>query len=85
VEKVQVLENETNDYDMACKIRAYISAVEDKASLDESTLKWIEWAKAKADWYDPTVAAFDPDFGKHNHTLDEEKKRPSKKLGYSFW
>lgn len=85
VEKVQALENEANDYDMACKIRAYISAVEDKESLNESTLKWIEWAKAKADWYDPTVAAFDPDFGKRNHTLDEEKKRPSKKSGYSFW
>jgi hypothetical protein len=85
VEKVIALENEAKDYDLACKIRAYISAVESKGYNDETTLQWIEWAKAKADWYDPTVAASDPDFGKRNHTLDEEKKRPSKKSGYSFW
>lgn len=83
VEKVQALENEANDYDMACKIRAYISAVENKASIDESTLKWIEWAKAKADWYDPTVASSDPDFGIRKHSQNKDSKNP-KRVGYSW-
>jgi len=85
VEKVIALENEAKDYDLACKIRSYISAMESKGHIDETTLQWIEWAKAKADWYDPTVASPDHDFGKRNHTLDEENKKPSKKSSYSFW
>ena len=39
-------------------------AVESSPELDAKTLDWIAWAKAKADWYDPTVAATDPLFGK---------------------
>ena len=35
---------------------------------------WITWAKAKADWFDPTVAAKDMFFGKRNHKLNMEQK-----------
>ena len=41
-----------------------------------------EWAKAKADWYDPTVAREDEFFGKREHEKDAEKK----KLNYKgYW
>lgn len=37
------------------------------------------WAKAKADWYDPAVAAEDELFGKRNHTESTEYKRPKER------
>lgn len=54
------LKNEAEDYQMSCKIRAYVSAIESKPNLDQSQLEWIAWAKAKADWYDPTIEKVDP-------------------------
>ena len=84
VERVLALENEAQDFDTACKIRAYISAVENKELLDETTLMWIKWANAKADWYDPTIAADDPDFGKRKHSNDNDTKK-LKKVGYGWY
>ena len=79
VDRLQFLNNEANDFDMACKIRAYVAAIEAKPDLDASTLAWIEWAKAKADWYDPAVSAADPLFGKRNHGAEPRVKDPVKK------
>ena len=79
VDRLQLLNNEANDFDMACKIRAYVAAIEAKPDLDASTLAWIEWAKAKADWYDPAVSAADPLFGKRNHGAEPRVKDPVKK------
>jgi len=56
IDRTLALTNLAEDYDTACKIRRYIAVVEASGELDEKTAKWIEWAKAKADWYDPTVA-----------------------------
>jgi hypothetical protein len=84
VEKVLALENETKDYEFACKIRAYVSAVESKEYIDESTLNWIEWAKAKADWYDPIIAKDDELFGKRQHEKSEDEKT-LKKSKYHWW
>ena len=55
VEQTLALENLSEDYDTACKIRRYIAAVEASGNLDPKSMKWVEWAKAKADWYDPIV------------------------------
>ena len=85
IDKTQALTNEALDFETACRIRAYIAAVESKPDLDEQTLEWIAWAKAKADWYDPTVSANDPMFGKRKHSADEKEKNPVKKNSYYFW
>ena len=79
VDKLQALNNAARDYETACRIRAYIAAVESTPEPDDETLDWIAWAKAKADWYDPAAAATDPLFGKRNHSDDPNSKTPTKK------
>jgi len=84
VDQTLMLENLSEDYDTACKIRRYISAVEASGNLDSQTMEWAEWAKAKADWYDPTIARKDEFFGKREH----EKNTTQKKLertSYKWW
>ncbi len=83
-EKVVALENEAEDYAMACKIRAYVAAVESQSKLTEDTKDWIKWARAKADWYDPTIAKSDELLGKRKHGEDKEQKTPKKKYSY-YW
>lgn len=48
-----------------------VAAAEANGSASE---EWIAWARAKADWYDPTVAAADAFFGKRKHEESEDKK-----------
>ena len=44
-------------------LRGYIEAVEERTLEEKSMTKeienWIQWAKKKADWYDPMVEAGD--------------------------
>lgn len=75
VDHTLVLANLSEDYDTACKIRRYIAAVEAAEILDLQTMKWLEWAKAKADWYDPTIARDDEIFGKRRHGSNADKKK----------
>lgn len=84
VERVITLENEAEDYALACKIRAYVSAVEAKKNFDENTQEWVEWAKQKADWYDPLIAKEDELLGRRDHKLDKEQKQLKKRHSY-FW
>ena len=84
IDKLQALENEAADYERACKIRAYVTAINAKPELTEDEKSWILWANAKADWLDPTVAANDPIFGTRNHSKNEDSKAP-KKSGYHWW
>jgi len=49
VERTIKLTNLAQDYDFACKIRAYISALESYEAMDEKTAKWVDWARKKAD------------------------------------
>jgi len=50
-------------YQKAIELRNYITAFEDNAiknnSLTEKQQKWIDWARKKADWYDPFIEAYD--------------------------
>jgi hypothetical protein len=71
VEKTKALLNQAEDYDIACKIRAMVAAAEERGNAG---VEWIAWAKAKADWFDTTVAAKDRFFGRRNHKLSAEKK-----------
>ncbi len=64
----------------ACKIRAYIAA---KIATGKASSEWVEWAKAKADWLDPTIRAEDPFFGVRQHEQSEECKKLKKK-GYWY-
>ena len=78
IDYTEGLINAAEDYDTACKLRAYIAAV--KAAGQKSE-EWIEWANAKADWIDPTIHAEDPHFGMRQHTQNVESKMPKRK-GY---
>ena len=71
VAKTNALVNQANDFEIAAKIRAMVAAAEATGSASE---EWIAWAKAKADWYDPLIAATDEHFGKRNHKETPEKK-----------
>ncbi|MCB5953345.1 hypothetical protein LI951_14845 [Enterococcus sp. BWT-B8] len=84
VTNTEALVNKAEDYETACKIRAYISALEKSDELDDETATWIQWAKKKADWYDPTLALNDEYFGKRKHEESSESK-VLKKSGYSWW
>lgn len=80
VDRLAALKREADDYQAACKIRAYVAAVEASPELDQSQIEWIAWAKAKADWYDPTVKTADPIFG----TRDRSNSGDPEKIG-SRW
>lgn len=74
IDRTIALSNIAQDYDVACKIRSYISAVESSENMDDKTASWIEWAKKKADWFDPTVARIDELFEKRKHEKNEDQK-----------
>ena len=81
VDRINALKQEAADFETACNIRAYIAAVEGKSDSSDEQKEWIAWAKAKADWYDPTMDVIDPVFGKRNHSHPKEPE----KYGYRWW
>jgi hypothetical protein len=83
VERTNALVNESEDFEIACRIRAYISAVEQKEELTEEEVSWIAWAKQKADWYDPIMKRKDEFFGARDHGKDANQKKLEK--SYSSW
>lgn len=82
VDRTLALANIAEDYDIACKIRRYISAYE-AARPDEDLSEWLEWANAKADWYDPTISREDELLGKRDYAKEKDAKTP-KHSGY-WW
>lgn len=79
VDNTVALVNQAKDYEIACQIRNYIFALCKEGELTEGKSKWIEWARKKADWYDPTVAREDEYLGKRKYSLAEEEKELAKK------
>ena len=59
-----------------------VAAAEANGAASE---EWIAWAKAKADWYDPLVAATDEYFGKRNHKEAPDKKEPRERWSGYRW
>lgn len=59
----KLLLNAAQRHDDVKLIRAYIQSKEDAArknnTLNDDLRNWIEWARKKADWYDPHVEAYD--------------------------
>ena len=82
VDRTLALVNCAEDYDVACRIRSYISAME-KAHPEQNLSEWATWARAKADWYDPTIAKEDEFLGKREHKKNKKDKGPEHK-GY-WW
>lgn len=76
IDRLDALENEAADYQRACRIRALVAAVESNPILAERKQEWVAWAKAKADWFDPTIASDDFVFGVRAHSKPEESKKP---------
>ena len=83
VERTIELTNLAQDYDAACKIRAFISALESNENMDEKTAIWIDWAKKKADWFDPIIAGTDELLGKREHKNSVDQK--ALKRSGNFW
>lgn len=84
VDRTLALVNLADDYETACKIRSYVLAVEKSGNLNEKMMAWIEWAKAKAEWYDPAIAKEDEFFGKRKHEDNADKKK-LEHAGYRWW
>lgn len=77
VERTIALKNAALDYETACRIRTFVKAVESTCSqdgLDDETAAWVDWAKKKADWFDPTVARDDELLGEREHEKSEDQK-----------
>lgn len=57
--KFKELKQNAEHWDEANRIRAYVKEIEKKATSKKSMTKelrdWINWAKKKADWHDPTM------------------------------
>ena len=70
---VKELVNKAEDYRIAKEIREYIQAMIDSGNKD-ITPAWIEWARKKADWYDPSIATEDEYLGKRQHEKSAEEK-----------
>lgn len=83
IDRTISLVNEAEDFAIACKIRAYVSAVASKPNLSDKEKTWIEWANRKADWYDPSIALKDELLGTREHSENNEAKA-LKKSGY-WW
>lgn len=80
VERTVALTNKAQDYAMACKIRDYVSALESSRNLAEEDIQWIDWAKKKADWYDPIIAREDEILGKRGSSKGKQSETE-----YAWW
>lgn len=79
--EVKLLEQAASDWDKAEKVRRFTDAMGRKiAEVDdmgrrEILLRWLRWARDKADWLDPLTAKEDELLGKSRHifeSIDEE-------------
>ena len=80
VDRTLALVNCAADYEIARQIRTYVSSMEE-AHSGQDLSAWASWARAKADWYDPTVAIEDELLGRREHEKSQEYKGPHHK-GY---
>lgn len=63
VEGFERLETDAGRWERASRLRVYADAVERKAIADGAlfadVIEWLAWARAKADWMDPTMKICD--------------------------
>lgn len=81
------LTNKAEDFRIASEIRSYINAMIESGN-EVATPEWIEWARQKADWYDPTIAREDEYLGKREHGKSKDDKEldkiPVRRSGW-YW
>ena len=87
VRRTRELLNQAEDYKIACEVRQYIAAVARQKEMTPEVAEWIEWAKKKADWYDPIIAAEDEYLGRREHSKSREEKDWDRMSGrrYGVW
>lgn len=78
VDRTNALVHEAEDFEIACRIRAYVSAVEQRGELTEEGAAWVKWARQKADWYDPVLKRKDEFFGTREHGKSKDQKKLEK-------
>jgi len=81
IDKLALLINEVNDYDMAIKIRTYANNIQQN-DLNNKNASLITWANDKAEWYDPAINKCDSILGARNHS---DKYLPPKKDIPYYW
>ena len=84
IKKTKALLNQVEDYKIACEIRQYIAAIVQKKKMGPELAEWVEWAKKKADWFDPTVALEDEYLGKREHAKSKDEKDLDKSYGNRY-
>lgn len=76
LEEVKLLEQAVSDWDKAQKIRSFADCMELKIfeisdeEKKEKLIKWVEWARNKADWLDPLSNKEDDLLGKSQYIFD---------------
>lgn len=86
IQRTKALLNQAEDYRIACDIRRYIDEITRQKDMTPELSQWIEWAKKKADWYDPVVALEDEYLGKRDHSKSKEEKAfDYVKPRYTYW
>ena len=84
VRNTRALVNAAKDYETARRIRQYIEHVSSSAKPDDrEKQEWLNWAREKADWFDPVIAREDPTFGVRRHSESKDDKEP--KILHSAW
>lgn len=74
--EINLLEQASADWDKAEKIRRFADAVERKIfevndeEKKDKLIKWLKWARDKADWIDPLTAKEDELLGKSKHLFE---------------
>lgn len=82
LEKFNKLLNESHRYHQVQQLRTYINDIE--ATLNEKSddskpglQEWINWARLKADWYDPMIQLNDPLLSEVDRATLQFKKKKS--------
>lgn len=76
LEELKLLELAASDWEKSQKIRRFADAIElriaeiEDSGKKEKLLKWVKWARDKADWLDPLTAKEDELLGKSHCILD---------------
>ncbi len=76
LEEVRLLEQASSDWYKAEMIRTFADCLEGKINevangeKRDKLLRWLEWARDKADWLDPLTAKEDKLLGKSKHIFE---------------
>ena len=59
-------------FDKLCQAVRLAPGLDEMCIRDRDLSAWASWARAKADWYDPTIAKEDELLGKREHEKSQE-------------